>query len=125
MPMTSKLIILNTGESIIANNIQEAYLEDVLVRYVVENPCQVTITGSYKIIDDEEDSSNRYSISLTLWPRLCNSKTVELFPSSIVTIVEPDESLKKIYENQILKEIKYEANQIVNSDGQTSSDHGN
>lgn len=122
--MTCKLIILNTGENIIANNIKEAYKDDKLVCYILENPCQVVINGSYKILD-EEDSSDRYSISLTLWPRLSKSTIVELFPDSVVTAVDPADSLRTLYETEILGSIKNEGDKTVDPNGQASSDHGN
>ena len=63
--MTVKLAILKSGENIISN-IKEAYYEDKLACYIFENPHNIIINGSYKILDDLNDT-NSVSISLYSW----------------------------------------------------------
>jgi hypothetical protein len=98
--MTVKLAILKSGENIISD-IKEGFYEERLVCYILENPCKVTINGSYKILDQQNDD-NQYSISLNKWPILSKDETIELVPDWIVTLVDPADSLKELYETQVL-----------------------
>lgn len=97
--MSAKLILLKSGENIVSE-IKEGYFDDKLICYILDKPCVVTINGTYKILD--EDDENRVSVSLSSWPSLSNQTTVEVEPNWVVTIVEPIYSLKKMYETQVL-----------------------
>jgi hypothetical protein len=103
--MTVKLIVLKSGEKIVSD-IKEGFYEDKLVCYILDRPCSISINGSYKILDDENtdenNNENLVSISLHSWPSLSNDTTIELIPDWIVTIVEPKDELKKMYETQVL-----------------------
>lgn len=98
--MTVKLAILKSGENIISN-IKEAYYEDKLTCYIFENPHNVIINGSYKILDDP-DETNNVSISLHSWPSLSADTVAEIALDWVVTLVEPNVKLKQMYENQVL-----------------------
>jgi hypothetical protein len=99
--MTVKLIVLRSGEKLVSD-IKEGFYEDKLVCYILEKPCKVLVNGSYKILDDEEDTGNRVSISLHSWPQFSKDTTIEIVPECIITIVEPKDELKKMYQTQIL-----------------------
>jgi hypothetical protein len=99
--MTVKIAILKSGENIISD-IKEAYSDDVSLTYVFEKPCKVLINGTYKVLDDE-DSQNKVSISLHNWPTLSNDQSVLIPTDWVVTIVEPKEEVKLMYETEILK----------------------
>lgn len=119
--MTVKLIVLKNGENIISS-IREGFYEDRLICYVLENPCSISINGTYKILDDEANSDDQYSVSLMTWPRLSNDKMIELVPDAIITIVEPMESLKNIYNTQVLGSLKNEDSASIDSGEQSDSD---
>jgi hypothetical protein len=119
--MSIKLILLKTGENIISE-IKEGYFEEKLICYILEKPCTVTINGSYKILDDDEEEEDKVSISLRLWPSLTDQTTIELSPDSIVTVVEPVENLKKMYETQVLGIKENEINQNISINEQPNSD---
>jgi hypothetical protein len=118
--MTVKLAILRSGENIISD-IKEGFYQDKLVCYILENPCKVTINGSYKILD-QENNENQYSISLTRWPILSKDTTIEIIPDYIVTLVEPVDNAKKLYETQVLGIEEDETNQSIAIDEQSDSD---
>lgn len=101
--MTVKLAILKSGENIISD-IKEGFYEERLVCYILEKPCSVSINENYRIIGEEdEEGKSRVSISLRTWPSLSNQNVVEIVPDWIVTLVDPKEELKKMYQNQVLK----------------------
>jgi hypothetical protein len=95
--MTVKLAILKSGENIITD-IKEGFYEEKLVCYVLENPCNITVNGKYSINGD-----NQYSISLNRWPVLSKDSTIEIIPEWIVTLVDPIDKLKELYESQSLE----------------------
>ena len=99
--MTVKLVLLKSGEKLVTD-IKEGFFEDKLVCYLLEKPCTVSINGSYKILDDEDGSKDRVSISLQTWPSLSKQTTIEIPPDWIVTIVELKDELKEMYETQVL-----------------------
>jgi hypothetical protein len=117
--MTVKLAILKSGENIISN-IKEGLFEEKKVCYILENPYKVTITGSYKILDQENDE-NQYSISLRRWPTLSKDSTIELHPNYIVSLVEPVDNLKELYETQVLGIKEDESNESTSTDEQPDS----
>ena len=100
--MSVKLIVLKTGENIIAD-IKEALLDDKLVCYVLDKPCTATIAGTYKIIDDEKDSTDKVSVIFQQWPLLSKDTTIELTPDSVVTMTDPQDDIKKMYQNRVME----------------------
>ena len=87
----------------------------------MENPCTVSINGTYKIFDKNEEE-NKVSISLHTWPSLSSQNTIEIPPDCVLTIVEPINSLKKMYETQVLGIKEDETNQSIAFDEQPNSD---
>jgi hypothetical protein len=117
--MTIKLAILKSGENIITD-IKEGFLEERMVCYILDNPCKVTINGTYKILDQENDE-NQYSISLRRWPTLSKDTTVELHPNYVVSLVEPMDNLKELYETQVLGIKEDESNESISINEQSDS----
>jgi hypothetical protein len=112
--MTVKLAILKSGEEIISD-IKEGFLDDKMVNYFFKNPCKIDINGSYKIFGDtdEENFKERYSITLSRWPRLSDDLVVSILPDWVVTIVEPNSQLKEMYKNEVLNDGKDTDQDIV------------
>jgi hypothetical protein len=122
--MTVKLAILKSGENIISD-IKEGFFEEKLVCYLLEKPCSIVINGSYRVVgeeEDEEETKNRVSISLKTWPSLSDQTVVEIVPDWIVTLVEPNEQLKKMYEEQVLGTEQNEINENVGITERSDSD---
>ncbi|MFM7796867.1 MAG: hypothetical protein ACKO7N_08895, partial [Candidatus Nitrosotenuis sp.] len=90
-----------------------------LICYLLENPCTVSVNGSYRVIG-EDNGENKVSISLTPWPRFSKETTIELIPDWIVTITNPKDELKSMYEMQVLGIEKNETDQIVIDDQQSN-----
>jgi hypothetical protein len=127
--MSVKLILLQSGENIVSE-IKEGYFQDKLVCYVLENPCNVFVNGTYKILDQEDDgdNENKVSISLRRWPSMLSLAkeqltTIELSPNSIVTVLDPVESLKQMYETQVLGIKEDETNQSIVINEQSNSNN--
>lgn len=121
--MTVKLVVLKSGENLISE-IKEGIIEDKIVCYILNDPCNIIINGSYKIVDTEDNKDNednlvnRISITLNKWPSLSLDRIVQLPLEWVVTIVEPNAQLKKLYEDQVLE---YER---INNQTSSSSESG-
>ena len=118
--MSIKLAILKSGERIISD-IKEGFFEEKLVCYLFEKPCSVSVNGTYKIMGDDEEKNN-ISISLRVWPSLAKQEIVEIPPDWIVTLVEPNNQLKEMYETQVLGIKENEPNQSISIIEQSDSD---
>lgn len=99
--MAIKTIILKTGENLISD-VKEGFLGEKLICYILENPCTMSITGSYKILDDETSGTDKVSIALQKWPLFSKDTKVELSCDSVVTITNPTDDIKTMYENQVV-----------------------
>jgi hypothetical protein len=119
--MSVKLILLKSGENIVSD-VKEGYFEDKLICYILDKPCDVSINGTYKILDDDDEEENKVSISLRPWPSLSKQTTIELVVDWVVTIVDPVDSLKKMYETQVLGIKEDEFNQSISVNEQPDSD---
>jgi len=120
--MAVKLILLKSGENIISDS-KGGFLDEKLVCYVLEKPCLVKVNGTYKVLDDDEEGSkDKLSISLHPWPLLSKDTTVEVVYDWVISIVNPTEELKKMYETQVLGINEDESNESIVSTEQSDSD---
>ena len=121
--MSVKLVLIKSGENIVSE-IKEGYYEEKLICYILEKPCSITINGTYRILDEEDlgEDKNKVSVSLNSWPPLSNQSTVELSLDCVVTIVDPIDSLKKMYETQVLSIGENANDQSISTNEQSDSD---
>ena len=97
--MSIKLAVLKSGEDIIAD-VKEIINEDKnIVGYLFNDP-HVVIIGDDVIFQDE-DSEGRIPFSVRPWLILSKDKQIPIRPDWLVTIVEPVDMLKKIYEERV------------------------
>ena len=97
--MSIKLAVLKSGEDIIAD-VKEIINEDKnIVGYLFNDP-HVVIIGDDVIFQDE-DSEGSIPFSVRPWLILSKDKQIPIRPDWLVTIVEPVDMLKKIYEERV------------------------
>jgi hypothetical protein len=107
--MAIKLALLKSGEYIISD-IKEGIMDDKIICFILENPCSVIVNGQYAI----NDETNKYSVTFNRWPIFSKDVVVQVLPDWIATVVEPLDSLKKLYINQVLNQDgEYETDKIV------------
>ena len=103
--MTIKLVMLKSGEDIIAD-VKEIKSNDDVIGYYFDNPLIIKIFESEepKVLN-EEGSNKEYtsSVGVTFFPWIPLSKDNEVPCSAdwVVTIVEPIEKLKKQYQEKL------------------------
>ena len=115
--MTVKLAILKSGEDIVAD-IKEMVVGEGddrrVVGYVFTKPCGVSLNSKALKVDDEED---HYQLKLFPWCPLTKNTEIPIAADWVVTIVDPIDKVKKMYEKEVLGD----AGQSSSSDEQTDS----
>ena len=111
--MTIKLVLLKSGEDIIADVGEMAVGEDEnarLIGYYLNKPCVVKMVKP-TLLTEEEGSRNKksgFEVSLFPWIPLTQEKTIPVPTDWVITIVEPTEQLKQMYIEDV---VNYESNQ--------------
>ena len=102
--MTVKLAILKSGEDIVAD-IKEMVVGEGdnarVVGYILTKPCGVSLNSKPLQIDDEKDT---YQLKLFPWCPLTKSEKIPITADWVVTIVDPVDKVKQMYETEVLKD---------------------
>ena len=118
--MTVKLAILKSGEDIVAD-IKEMIVGEGdaarVVGYVLTKPCGVTLDSKQLKVDDEIDNDT-YQLKLFPWCPLTKNEKIPITADWVVTIVEPIDKLKQMYEQKVLT---YGTSKGASADKQTDS----
>jgi len=116
--MTIKLLLLKSGEDLIAD-LQEMVVGDDdhkrVVGYFLTKPCVV------KLINDSTPEQKSLQISLYPWMPLSSDDKVPVPADWIVTIVEPIDKLKEMYVKDVINYGKQD-NQDSSSTESTTTD---
>jgi hypothetical protein len=98
--MSIKLVILKTGENIIADA-KEAVKDDKPELYVLNEPFLISIAEPYLMDEDAKVEVSSVKIQMTPWNIFSADKSVVIFPDSVLTIVNPISSIKQMYEERM------------------------
>ena len=107
--MSVKLILLKSGDQVISDAKELVMGEDdknqKIVGYLLTDPFK--IISQKPLLLTEETNNNDASVEITLspWILLTSDKSIPIKPDWVVTVVEPLESVKKMYEDR-LNELK-------------------
>lgn len=122
--MTIKLLLLKSGEDMIANVKEMVFGEgddQRVVGYYLNRPCIIRMRDP-KMITELQDGEQRsgYEVSLFPWIPLSAEETIPVPSDWVVTMVEPTAKLKEMYLEDIVKYGKDD--QSDSADEQPSSD---
>jgi type III secretion system FlhB-like substrate exporter len=112
--MTVKLVLLKSGEDIITD-VKEMVVEEKVVGYFLSKPCVIKFKDAPEVSADGKASVN---VDLIPWIALSKETNIPVPSDWIITIVEPIDSLKQMYVNNVLS---YEINQTNSTDEQSDS----
>jgi len=118
--MTVKLLLLKSGEDIIADVNEMSVGEDEerrVVGYYLTKPCIVKMRYP-ELLNESEEGSNKkagYEVSLFPWMPLSSDKIIPIVADWVVTMVDPVIKLKEMYFTDV---VNYGQN--GNEDNQTS-----
>tara|TARA_B100001094_G_scaffold230357_1_gene224991 strand:- start:130 stop:543 length:414 start_codon:yes stop_codon:yes gene_type:complete len=132
--MAIKLAVLKSGEDVIAD-IREMMVGDEdtpddkkkVVGYYFIKPCGVTLKN--KAIDVNESADDSFELKLFPWCPLAKNDAIPMSTEWVVTLVDPVDKLREMYENEVLSKFKEvlktreeEANASESSDSDRQAD---
>ena len=122
--MSIKLLLLKSGEDIIADVAEMAVGEDKnkrVVGYFLNKPCVIKMRDP-RTLGEEEGSMQKagFQVSLFPWMPLSNDETIPITSDWVITIVEPIIKLKDMYLEDIVNYGK--TNKDSSTDEQSDSD---
>ena len=111
--MAIKLAVLKSGEDVIAD-IREMMVGDEdtpddqkkVVGYYFIKPCGVTLKN--KAIDVNESADDSFELKLFPWCPLAKNDAIPMSTDWVVTLVDPVDKLKEMYQNEVLEKFKEE-----------------
>ena len=123
--MTIKLLLLKSGEDMIADISEMSYGEDDerrVVGYYLNKPCVIKMRDPNALDDMSEGRGRKagFEVSLFPWIPLSAEENIPIPSDWLVTMVEPAAKLTEMYVEDIVKYGKN--NQSNSSDEQPSSD---
>ena len=109
--MAIKLAVLKSGEDVIAD-IREMMVGDEdtpddkkkVIGYYFIKPCGVTLKN--KAIDVNESGDDSYELKLFPWCPLAKNDAIPISTEWVVTLVDPVDKLREMYENEVLNKFK-------------------
>lgn len=99
--MSVKIALLKSGESVIAD-IKELISEDKVCGYLFTNPHKMKISNSIFLAEQPiEPEDGTVSVTFSSWILFSSDNEIPVRPDWIVTIVEPVEAIKQMYEEKV------------------------
>ena len=97
--MSIKLAVLKSGEQVIADA-KELVSEEKIRGYLFTRPHKVVSTQPLLLTEEQKDD-NSLEVTLSPWIILSADKEVVVPTDWVVTLVEPLESVVKMYEEKV------------------------
>ena len=102
--MTVKLVMLKSGEDIIAD-VKEIKSNEDVIGYYFNDPLIVKMYEPEEPTVLSEGTTNQYSSKINIvfypWVPLSAEKSVPCSADWVITIIEPIENLKKLYQEKL------------------------
>ena len=110
--MTIKVLVLKSGEDVIADVQEMMSSDDQVLGYFLTKPCVVKLQA--------KETSSDVSVRMHPWMPFAREKMIPLSTDWVVTMVTPVESIQEMYEKQVLEDGK-ETDQTTDSDEQSEA----
>lgn len=98
--MSIKLALLKSGETIISDA-KELISDDKVCGYLFTNPHTIESRKMILLTEENEKTKGDLEVSLTPWIVLTSDTQIPVPPDWIVTIVEPIQTIKEMYEEKV------------------------
>ena len=96
--MTVKILLLKSGEDVIADLKEMVSPDEKVIGYFLTNPCVVKLIPK----DSEDESKRETAIRMYPWMPLAKEKDIPLPTDWVVTIVTPIEKVEQMYKEDVL-----------------------
>ena len=97
--MSIKVAVLQSGEQIIAE-MKEIVSKDRPIAYLFKQPHKLVV-NSPVYLTEEQNAKTSVEISLTKWIIVSEDDDVPVSVNQVVALVEPIDSVKKMYEEKV------------------------
>jgi hypothetical protein len=98
--MSIKLALLKSGETVISDA-KELISDEKVCGYLFENPHVVELRKTLLLVEEDENPNGDIEVILTPWIVLTSDSKIPVPPDWIVTIVEPIQTIKQMYEEKV------------------------
>ena len=98
--MSIKLVLLKSGETVISDA-KELVSDDKVCGYLLNKPHKVETRKTVLLVEENDNSKGNLEVSLSPWIILTNDDQIPVPPDWIVTIVEPIQTIKEMYEEKV------------------------
>ena len=112
--MTIKVLVLKSGEDVIADVQEMMSSSDQVIGYFLNKPCVVKIQA--------KETNTDVSVRMHPWMPFAREKMIPLTTDWVVTMVTPVESIQEMYEKQVLNDGK-ENDSTTDSNEQSETDN--
>ena len=113
--MTIKVLVLKSGEDVIAGVSEMMSPTDQVMGYFLDHPCVIKLQAKGDAQTDSE-----VSVRMHPWMPFAREKMIPLSTDWVVTMVTPVESIQEMYQKQVLDDGK-ETDQTTDSDEQSET----
>ena len=108
--MTIKVLVLKSGEDVIADDQEMMSSENQVMGYFLTKPCVVKLQA--------KETNNDVSVRMHPWMPIAREKMIPLSTDWVVTMVTPVDKILEMYQTQVLNDGK-ETDQTTSSDEQS------
>ena len=112
--MTIKVLVLKSGEDVIADVQEMMSSSDQVMGYFLNKPCVVKIQA--------KETNTDVSVRMHPWMPIARETMIPVSADWVVTMVTPVEKIQEMYENQVLNDGK-ENDSTTDSDEQSETDN--
>ena len=98
--MSIKLVMLKSGEQLIAEAKELVNDEKEVKGYLLDRPHKV-VTNTPLLLTEEQSNDSSVEVTLSPWILLSKDQEVVVPPDWVVTVVEPLESVIKMYKEKL------------------------
>ena len=96
--MTVKILLLKSGEDVIADLKEMVSPDEKVIGYFLTTPCVVKLIPK----DSEDENKKETAIRMYPWMPLAKEKDIPLPTDWVVTIVTPIEKVEQMYKEDVL-----------------------
>ena len=112
--MTIKVLVLKSGEDVIADVQEMMSSSDQVIGYFLNKPCVVKIQA--------KETNTDVSVRMHPWMPIARETMIPVSADWVVTMVTPVEKIQEMYENQVLNDGK-ENDSTTDSNEQSEADN--
>ena len=109
--MTIKVLVLKSGEDVIADVQEMMSSENQVMGYFLTKPCVVKLQA--------KETNNDVSVRMHPWMPIAREKMIPLSTDWVVTMVTPVDKILEMYQTQVLNDGNEETDQTTSSDEQS------